>query len=1362
MKSSLLLLMMLWAYQIYGQRHNFNISRLTTRDGLSNNHVTDVLEDKMGFIWIGTYDGLNKWNGYDFKIYRKETGNSNSLPGNFILSLEEDNANNIWIGTNNDGLTRYNITEDKFYRYGTVVGDEHSIPGNIIRCIKVDKQNNVWIGTNYGLVKYDPITDTFKRFTFPKGMVYTGTIDVRRILQISDTDLLIQNSLGLYSLNLENELIQKAGYEFPGYHDGLFTKNEPIFFDSNAHLWVGATDGLIRFNTITGESKKYINKENDPGSISSNAFSYIYEDSRKNVWIGTRNRGVNRYNAASENFTVIQEEAYTGKGLTNNIITNIYEDSNANMWFSTQEGGINHFNYKYREFQYYAHNHLDQSSISSNKTGVFQEDEQGNIWIGTKEGGINRYDSDTDAFQRYKLTSKFISPSILGIEVRDNNQLYTAGWDMGLFSFNTKTGEAVNLMDGAKINNKPISLNIKGMKLDTKGNLWLATHEKQGITVYNPAEHKFYNAADPGPYDPQLLGIEYAVSMMEDSKNRLWIISYAGIYMYDTMLHSIKHDPADRNTLGSNYTFDIFEDSGHTVWVGNAGGLDKIIENGRTFTVERYSEKFSLPTNIKGILEDSKGNLWLSANRDIIRFNPVTEKIKQFAIHDVPNQEFYERSRLKSRTGEMFFGGINGFIRFHPDSLVDFKNKSRVYIVDFQLFNKSQTVNGDNSPLVRNILETSQVNLSYDQSVITFEFLGLNYNAFQPLEYAYKMEGFDEDWYFVGEKRFATYTNLPPGKYNFRVHLVENNVLQEAGTFLLLEISPPFWKTGWAYGVYFVLIALTFYLFRKAILYRETLRNEIELEKLEIKNATETNLMKLRFFTNVSHEFRTPLTLIKAPIEKLLSATEDMDREEKNYHYNLIETNTAKLLTLVNQLMDYRKLEAGSLVLETSNGDIVAFCKKTWSIFQVLANKNHITYEFHSEVDSLMMAFDADKLDKIISNLLSNAFKNTHEQGHIKLIIEKHPDGPDGQTGFVHIKVQDDGEGIPKKELKRIFERFYSVPRKDTDVNKGTGIGLALSKELAELHKGEIRVESKKGEGATFTLSIPFAKQKMSNHLLNPITRQIKSETVDREMDHMILGIKPSENPKILILEDDAELRDFLKNELSSGFQVITAVDGEEGLEKAFLEIPHIIISDITMPRMDGVAFCQRIKADHRTSHVPLILLTARHAREKQLEGLTSGADDYILKPFNLEILKLRINNLLHSRKELAEKFKNSQELTFENDQVEDKDKILIQSIIDIVLANLEQEKINADFIAQRVNMSRTLVYLKIEALTGQSVNEFIRNIRLKKAIHLLKESSLNITEIAYTVGFSSQSYFSRSFIKQFGMSPKKFLEIYR
>jgi signal transduction histidine kinase/DNA-binding response OmpR family regulator/frataxin-like iron-binding protein CyaY len=858
--------------------------------------------------------------------------------------------------------------------------------------------------------------------------------------------------------------------------------------------------------------------------------------------------------------------------------------------------------------------------------------------------------------------------------------------------------------------------------------------------------------------------------MIEDSRKRIWIASYLGLYMFDSALHEYLSNNNDTNSLSSNYLYTVYEDSKNDIWIGSSKGLDRVIDNGHGIRFERYCDKYSLPENVKGILEDKQRNLWLSSNQGITKFDLDTKKIRDFRINsELENQEIAERVCFKASSGEMYFGGTNGFIKFNPDSLNDLVQPSNIRIVDFQIFNNSQKA-GKSSVLKNSIIYTDEIDLKYKQSVFSIEYAALDYRKHGTIEYAYMLEGFDQNWNFVDAKRFATYTNLSPGEYTFRVKTTIGDQLSEInGASLLIKIHPPFWRTNWAYVFYFILLISILYFFRKSIINKERLKNELKLEKNEMNSIREANMMKLRFFTNISHEFRTPLTLIKAPIEKLINGKELIKNEEQLYIYKLIQSNTDKLLRMVNQLLDYRKLEAGSLMLEPSEGDIVDFCRKTWSIFHLMAEQKNIKYVFQTAIDSQIMSFDADKIDKIITNLLSNAFKYTPEGGHVNLSVEKinevlNPEIESSQ--YIRICVRDTGIGIPENEVGHVFERFYTVSRKGFDKFEGTGIGLTLVKELTELHMGKILVKSKEQVGSEFEVRIPIIGNE-KEHLKSEADKKGRNggeavlftgDDIDRIIDGKpLIGKHIQGKRKILIVEDDDELRLFLRNELLDEFEILQACNGIEGLNMAFIYNPDLVLSDIMMPYMDGVEFCKKIKSDERSSHLPIILLSALHSQEKQIEGLGLGADDYIFKPFNMAILKSRINNLLNTRFELSQKFKNSASLRFENDSVNDHDRKLIQSIIDIVLENITNEKINADFISRKILISRSVIYIKIEALTGQSVNEFIRNIRLKKSTSLLIQKDFNITEVAFAVGFSSQSYFTRCFRKKFGKSPKEY-----
>jgi signal transduction histidine kinase/ligand-binding sensor domain-containing protein/DNA-binding response OmpR family regulator len=1345
---------------LLAQNPNFSFNYLSSLDGLSNNSVTAVLEDSRGFLWMATRDGLNRFNGYSFKQFKWNVDDNNTLPDNHILCLAEDKSDNLWVGTNQSGMARYNVVEERFHRYYPIENDVTSIPGKFIRKIKVDSKNGVWIGTDKGLAKYNPDSENFRRFSFPQNDGRReGTADVRDILQTSDNEIVVQCNLGLFKVNLTTNILTK--FEFPQlpFNPELFKQEIPLLFDRSDNIWLGSLNGLIKYNIITHQFKHYRHSETDTKSISSNHFSSVIQDKKGNIWIGTKDGGVNLYNSRTDNFTVLKVAKNKRKGLSCNGINQIYEDSHRNLWFSTQEAGITYVNVSNSYFEYFDNDPFDDRSISHNIINTFYEDIGGMIWVCPDDGILNKMVSPNE-FVKYKLKAEYEFPSILGVVPNGENKFLITGWGVGLYEFDKLNNSFKDLMKGIEINGKPLFRNIKGIGTDLKGNVWLASHHVGGLIVYSPAENKFYNEANPGPFDPDLMKVPYSVSMIQDHKKRIWIVSYAGIFMFDGHFHAYHNRPDNRSTLGSDYAYTLFEDKSGQLWVGNSSGLEKIIENKDSISFERLNTSYPFPNNIKGILQDNRGYLWLSSNSELTQFHPETKQIRHYRINkDLPNPEFFERSCLRASNGEMYFGGTSGFFRFHPDSIAKNITVEKVYFTDFLLFNKSEKVNSPNSPLKKSIFETTKIELDYDQSVIGFEYAALNFNPYKTVEYAYKMEGFDKEWYYAGEKRSVTYTNLPNGEYIFKVKLVDGTEISDApGAEVKLIIHPPLWRTNLAYVLYIILIIGMLYLFRLAVLNREKLKNELQREKLNMENIREANFMKMRFFVNVSHEIRTPLTLIKAPLERLMQSEALLADKESKYHLDLIEKNSDRLLKMVNQLMDYKKLEDGKLVLETSHEDIILFCKNTWAAFSTLANQKKITYTFHSQLDTKKMAFDTEKLDKILSNLLTNAFKFTQEFGQVSVIISSRisKDKPE----MIEIAVKDNGIGIKEKDLGQIFDRFYSSTyMKDAKI-EGTGIGLTIAKELAELHKGDILVRSKYGEGAEFIIQLPIIKHEstIQNNEVQGVDFVINTvyESSIHEIDAKIDPEVEENKPTILVVEDDKGLREFIKCVLEPNYKIILAVNGEEGLRKASLEIPNLVLSDVMMPVMDGYELCKTIKTDERTSHLPVILLTARHSQEHQLEGFDAGADDYILKPFSVAILRSRVQNLLNNRNKIIEKFKTGKSLYFEPEAVDNKDTKFIQSIIDLVLENISDENINADYIAKKLLISRSRVYLKIEAMTGQTVNEFIRNIRLKKSLRLLEQKNMTVTEVAHAVGFSSQSYYTRSFKKLYGFAPKE------
>jgi len=1339
---------------------NFNVKYLSTENGLSNNYVTCGCQDSKGFIWFGTRDGLNRWDGYQFKVFQNQVNNSNSLPDNFIRSIASTPDNNIWIGTNGAGVVRLNLNTETFYKYPVNYNDTTSFPNAYVISIFKQNDSTFWFGTNSGLALYIPSSDSFKRiYLNPENKISNNKETIISIFKIDNETIGIQSTIGVFSINKMNIEPLKLPNEISNLKS-LYETN-PLFYAQSGNIWFADPETLFYYNNKSGKTSKFKSSDNSQSGLSSTDISGIYEDSQNNIWIITWDGGANLYHAESNTFTVFKDDDKQHIKLSNNIVTNIFEDSFENIWFTTEEGGISYISMKKNRMQFYEHDPFNTNSLSNNKVGSFLTDKKGNIWIGTGNGGLNKYNELNDNFESIYIDNNSGLASILCIEEGSNNTLFIAGWDLGLYSFNIKTKHFRNILKNVpnvNFNDKSL-MNIKGFAIDKQDNIWLATHSENGISVYNPKKNTVYNASNPGSINPRIFSIPYPASILDDSKGRLWINSNGGLYMFDGNYHEFN---ANQNSLSSNYVYTVYEDHEGFIWVGTSKGLDKISFTESGIRIEQINELDNkLPKNIKNILSDNHNLLWLSSNSGITRFNPKTHETKYFQINrNVPVQEFSERSCTKSQTGQLYFGTTHGFFSFHPDSLEKRTHPPQIYFTDFKVFNQSQKIHDPKSPLTKSILCTDSLVLTYKQSLIGFEFTALNINSHDKTEYAYKMEGIDKQWVLAGTNRYTTYANLQHGEYIFRVRTTNGSKLNEANEKQIhIIITPPYYKTKLAYILYFLLLLSALYLFRRITQNREKLKSDLRLEKIKIQNVQETNLMKLRFFTNISHEFRAPLTLIKIPLEKLLKKGHQLTNEEQKYHYQLMLNSTIKLDKMVTQLMDYRKMEAGSLVLEPSFGDLIEFCKKNFENFSSLAAQKSISYSFSTPFDSKWMVFDADKLEKVLSNLLSNAFKNTPNFGKISISVLSEPESEKtGINPIINIIIEDSGIGISANDLPHIFDRFYMVSSKKETNIQGTGIGLALAKELMEMHQGSIHVDSVENKGSKFKINLPTNIQlkKKANEDHTEVKQELHSlSSITEEKQEVAAKAKQ----KLLLVDDDEDLLGFLNQELTQKYELITALNGKEAFELAQAQKPDIIVSDVMMPLVSGIELCNKIKSNELTSHIPIVLLTARYSSAKKIEGLKSGANAYLMKPFNLDELLLTITNILNSRTMLMEKFKTDSTFYYENNDLESSDQKLIQKIIDVVLTNIANNKINADFIAKQVFVSRTVLYLKIEAITGQTVNEFINSIRLKKAKQLLLKSESNISEIAFTVGFTSQSYFSRTFAKQFGQSPREYIK---
>jgi signal transduction histidine kinase/AraC-like DNA-binding protein len=922
--------------------------------------------------------------------------------------------------------------------------------------------------------------------------------------------------------------------------------------------------------------------------------------------------------------------------------------------------------------------------------------------------------------------------------------------------------------------NNPRSLSHNGvfaLHIDRAGNFWIGTiggglnklilNENEKIPpVFLHYKHT--------PNDPHSIGGNNVLVIYEDEDEFLWV-GTDGLDKFDKRNEKFfryQHDPSNPNSLSNNLVSTIYQDKNGVLWIGTeGGGLNKLVpgdneESPPTFI--HYQEIDGLANDIiYGILEDNHHNLWLNTKNGLSKFNPdeVDDKgivlpsaFKNYYVQDGFQDNEFMASYFKNSRGEMFFGGINGFNAFYPDSLKENLTIPAVVITDFKVLNEDYKLD-------TSITEINQIVLSYNENFLSFDFAVLDYTVPEKNNYAYKLDGLDNDWNYVDNRNFAHYTNLSSGEYVFMVKGSNNDgVWNEEGVSIKIIILPPWWKTWWAYLSYAIFFIFALFWIRRYEMNRISYKNQGKIDKAVLKEKEETEKIKSRFFANISHEFRTPLTLIFGPAKDIMDKTNDLKTKE---NAGIINRNAGRLYGLVNQLLDLSKLEAGRMTLETSEQNIISLLKGLVLSFTSLAERKRITLKFNTIEENLNVYIDKEKIVRIVNNLLSNAFKFTPEGGRIDFTVGK-------MIKELELRISDSGIGIPKERIDNIFDRFYQVDGSHSRESEGSGLGLALTKELVELHKGKIKVESTEGEGSTFTILLPLGKEHLKpneivqKEIREETTKTIEEEDLNPEIEKSkgkadIDVLLETGKPILLIVEDNLDVRNYIVSHLEDDYGIQEAIDGEDGFTKSIEQIPDLIVSDVMMPKMDGFQFCAKIKTDERTSHIPVILLTAKASGESKIEGLETGADDYIMKPFDAKELKVRIKNLIDQRKKLREHFLQEGIFNLDNKNIISVDKKFLEKAVKIINEHLSDSLFGVESFASKIALSRVTLHKKLIALIGEPPGNLIKRIRLSKAAKLIENKTGNISEIALEVGFNNPAYFSECFKKQFGVTPSQY-----
>jgi ligand-binding sensor domain-containing protein/signal transduction histidine kinase/DNA-binding response OmpR family regulator len=1362
---------------------------LSINDGLSSSSVICIMQDKEGFIWFGTRDGLNKYDGYSFTVYHYSSSDSASLSNNWVKTIFEDSHGSLWVGTQN-GLNRFDRCTENFTRYYHDDNNVNSLSHNVISSIAEDDDGYLWVGTQKGLNRYDKKRNQFVRYLHTPGD--SGSIidnRIKNIIQDSKSRLWVNTYKGL-------DLLNRQDFSFSHF---FVEKEEPLnpneitalTEDTNGNIWRGNSHGLKVLYTGSNRFVSFsISGKSKIRSIDSPIRS-ILEDTEGILWVGTYN-GLYRIDRNKNSISLLQNIEGKQRSLSQNSVYSIVEDTKGDLWIGTWAGGVNYLDRNYDVFRHHTHS-TSPNSLSYKVVSSLVEDEKGNLWVGTEGGGLNYFNRKSNTFHHYRHR-------------KDNSRSISAD-------------------------------NIKSVISDHHGDLWIGTHDG-GLNFFDPdAPSKGFINYRHNASDPKSLDNDRVISLHEDSDHKIWIgTSGGGLNLLNKKEQSFVKINKKFNAIGDQ-VFVINEDDDKNLLIGSNNGLCRInltdfslnhfaegleillegktilsilqlnqtnlylgtegeglyhynLENG---ALKNYTKKEGLPNDvIYGIIPDGDFNLWLSTNKGLSKFNTENQTFRYYDLQSgLQSNEFNYGSYLKTSRGELLFGGSNGITLFYPDEVKDNQFVPPVVVTAFYIKNKLIEVGDANSPLQASIEKTSEIYLDYDQSTFGFNFVALSYSQSGKNQYAYKLEGFDEDWNYIDNKRTATYTNINPGNYIFKVKASNNNLLwNEKGASIKMSIAPPPWKTWWAYLIYFIIFSLIVLSIRKYALIRIRDKNALKQERLDKEKLEEVNRMKIRFFNNISHDFRTPLTLILGPLERLINSHQKDGKVKQQYL--IMQRNARMLLRLINQLLDLSKHDSGKLKLKAVNSNVVDFVKEVTIAFQEHARFRHIDFTFHSSAKKIPLWFDPDKLEEILFNLLSNAFKHTPDYGKISVRLQttdlfseginsRAPIGHgsrDNGSGiksnkFVEIEVTDNGEGMSSQFMVNIFERFYQIERTETDKYSGTGIGLALTKDLVTLHQGDISVRSEEQNGTSFIVKLPLGNVHLKEEEM--IRNFRDSEDVAhynlQKLHAAKLTLQRGKSKKravtsggsnenlILVVEDNTAVRDYICENFENEYQVIEAGNGEEGLQLATKMMPDLIISDVMMPKMDGIEFCRRLKTDLKTSHIPVILLTARTSLVYQKNGLETGADDYVTKPFNTTLLTLRVNNLITSRQKLKERFVKQVNLQPGEVTITSTDHQFLQKAIKIVEDHMSDSKFKVDDFIKEINMSRSVLFRKLKALTGQSTNEFIKTIRLKRAAQLFERSDLNISEIAYEVGFNDPKYFRNCFKKQFGKSPSRYRE---
>ena len=1391
-------------------------------EGLSENIVNDIVQDQNGFIWLATNDGLNRYDGYSMTHFRYDPSNPQSLSSNVLECLLLAHDGMLWIGTSDGGLNRYNPQENTFQRYQNNPQNPTSISAGMIDGLSEDNQGNIWVcirnkgidrlaqnHNNPGFVHYN---------THNLGKQYIASLKSNYSLKIEKArkgGIWVMSEKGIQRIVADNEQADNL----PGWGEYANTSAKEIYEHTDGAIWIIYNDGKVVFatNQDNGDSNspQLVIKKQFKGSEFVGKTS-LSSDRQGVLWLSAGN-GLLKISA--DGMVEYRNGMLPLNNLPINRILCTFVDNANVLWLGTyNKGALNYYIDRQRVYSFddvFLTKGTKELKFLDNAVHSFCEDKFGALWIGTEGGGIVRIreglstfltatspeKNSYDFFETCDINSAWLPDNNIYCLFNDSKGRIWIGSNAGLTQLEFKPSYNITVpLSHSDFNTKHYSLKGADYKVFGEGAVFVVTEDKFGkiwAASWNGGLHRYLEAENRfegfyhNPAQEGTLSHNTIRNILFDTNGEAWIGTAGGGLNKMIFPEGVngkpyfiayRNDPNDSMSISNNYILNLKKDNEGNIWIGTfGGGLNRMIKpqtpSGK-ISFKRYTINEKLPNNtIKGILFDENNNLWATTNRDLFRMEIPTGNITQM-IGPIKFKldEFKDNANYQFHNGYMAWGGINGLMVFSPK---EFKTDSLSInacltnlIVENKQINPGELIDG--TLLLKNAVQfTENIVLPYNKNTIEIEFSGMNYSNPNGIIYKYYLENYDNTG-MMSTRRNVRYTKVPPGDYLFHLKASIGGLNWEGKEKTLrITITPPFWLSIYAYILYGLLILAVGYVVYRIMVYRIKLKTQIKIEHLKLEEAEKTNNLKLQFFTNVSHELRTPLSLISSPIDKLVSDP-DINTEQHKL-LGMVQRNANRLQNLINQLLDFRKMESGVLRLKLTKGDIVPFVYEVFKAFEDIAGIKLINYRFSCEETAIVCLFDADKIEKMLYNLLSNAFKFTPEKGTIILSLTRRTKTGKGLkkriVEFLFIDVTDTGIGIKPEEQSKIFEPFYQSDDKKRGKAIGTGIGLAYTYNLVKLHYGKIKLTSQPEQGTKISISLPLDDSVYKDYSIDDkSTTPAKSEYLQDE----IKGLKASVTDlnivlkerditrgksTLLIVEDNTELLYYLDNELSPGYNIITAPNGAVGLELSKEHIPDLIISDLMMPEMDGIEMCRLLKTGLETCHIPIIILTAKAGMEAEKEGLETGADEYLVKPLLIELLQLRIKNLLQTKSKLYDQFTTKSDALIFKQATDTKDQELLAMVTNIIINNLDNNNLDIDELSRAIGISRSALYKKIKHITDMSTTEFIRYVKLKEATNLFKQNRYTIEQVTYMVGFSDPKYFRNCFKSVYGKTPSEYIK---